>query len=421
MDLWCPARSSEVLFEVGAMRGRYEHLTCLDSKKLKPMQAHSFASITLSVCLVCFLLNPRNAQCVVDKQLAQETTEDAVKHLSVHVVAKYPHDSGSFTEGLEYYNGFLYESAGKFGHSSIRKVHIRNGSVALQTNLPNHLFAEGITRVQDRWLQMTYRAGKTFAYDLDLQQQQQTFSYREGTGEGWGLCYDSINNRLIQSDGSSFLLFRNPQNFEFSSHCQVTAAGKPLQRINELDCGDGFVWANVWFNDVFVQINTTSCKVMRIVDASGLLSSDEAKHANVLNGVTSFPEEGSCAADNQNQFGRFLITGKYWPYTFEVYFVEDESRYDPHCLAGETGSLQTVSSVATVNTTMTSTLSMSIDPKEERRIPIVNLHTEYFEPWIFLIITLGNIMVAGAFATNVYILVQAQRQPYDFSDEEPEE
>ncbi|GAB4007778.1 hypothetical protein GCM10029992_62430 [Glycomyces albus] len=141
--------------------------------------------------------------------------------------------------------------------------------------------------------------------DLDSLEVVGTVEYE---GEGWGICHDG--ERLIMSDGSPTLTFRDPETFEPQGTVEVELDGEPLQQINELECVDGQVWANVWQTDQIVRIDPGSGQVTAVVDAAGLLTEDEATGADVLNGIAAAEDEGT-----------FYITGKLWPTMFLVSFV----------------------------------------------------------------------------------------------------
>lgn len=218
------------------------------------------------------------------------------------VLATYPHDSAAFTQGLLRFGGSLFESTGRYGQSSLRKVEPQTGEVLRQVSVPETFFAEGLARVGDRLIQLTWREGQALVYDLATFSRVGTFRYE---GEGWGLCYDGV--RLYMSDGSSTLTVRNPQTFETTGSLSVTVDGSPLPLLNELECVKDAVYANVWQTDALVEIDKTSGAVRAVIDASCLLSEAEAANADVLNGIAYNPERDS-----------FYLTGKLWPKLFEV-------------------------------------------------------------------------------------------------------
>ncbi|MEM7048113.1 MAG: glutaminyl-peptide cyclotransferase [Acidobacteriota bacterium] len=230
----------------------------------------------------------------------------AVREAYVEVLEVFPHDEQAFTQGLEWYDGALLESTGQFGESSLRRVEISSGEVEKRREVDSRYFAEGLTRVGDRLIQLTWQAGEALVYDAESLAPRGRLDYR---GEGWGLCFDG--ERLVMSDGSSQLTFRDPETFAELSTLEVTLRGRPLRNLNELECVHGEVYANVFGSDVIVAIDPLSGRVTQMVDASGLLPPSEARHADVLNGIAWDPVGE-----------RFLVTGKNWPKLFAVRFVE---------------------------------------------------------------------------------------------------
>lgn len=235
----------------------------------------------------------------------------AVERLTVEVLAEYPHDAEAFTQGFELHGGVLYEGTGLYGRSEIRTVRPRTGEVVDQVALPESFFGEGITVVGDRIWQLTWQEGTAFLRDRETLAEIDRVEY---DGEGWGLCHDATADRLVMSDGSDQLTFRDPETFEARSTVPVTLDGEPLRAINELECVDGKVWANVWFSDEIYRIDPETGAVEAAVDASGLLSDSEAAEADVLNGIAAVRGEDT-----------FLITGKLWPRAFLVRFAPDSS------------------------------------------------------------------------------------------------
>ena len=225
--------------------------------------------------------------------------------LKASVVRSYPHDRGAFTQGLVWQNGVLYESTGLVGRSSLRKVELATGTVTKQVEVPAPYFAEGLAEVGNRLLQLTWQHGKVFVYDKDTFARVAEFSYQ---GEGWGLCHDGQS--VIMSSGSDALTVRNPATFAVTRTVKVTMDGKPLDRLNELECVGGEVYANVWTTDTIVRIDMKSGRVTARIDASGLLSPAERAGVDVLNGIAHDPADGT-----------FLITGKLWPRIFRVRFA----------------------------------------------------------------------------------------------------
>ncbi len=229
------------------------------------------------------------------------------------VVERYPHDKAAFTQGLLVRGDTIYESTGLRGRSSVRIVDLATGAVRKQVALPRELFGEGLARVGDRLIQLTWTKGVARVYglpDLDLIKEH---AYQ---GQGWGLCFDG--RRLVMSDGSPRLYFRDPDTFEVTRTIEVTENGSPLTRLNELECVGGQVYANVWGTWKIVRINPENGHVEASMDASDLLSVMEkqalAREA-VLNGI---------AYDESTE--TFLVTGKLWPRIHRVRFTDGKSQ-----------------------------------------------------------------------------------------------
>ncbi len=240
----------------------------------------------------------------------QSSGTSVPEDLVVHVIRSFPHDPEAFTQGLLIHDGRFYESTGLRGHSSLRRVDIESGEVQQKVDVDDALFAEGLARVDDRLIQLTWQAGIANVYDLESFEKVGEFEYH---GEGWGLCYDG--ERLIMSSGNDRLQFRDPQTFEKTGEVRVTRAGRRLRRLNELECVDGLVYANVWMDDHIARIDPESGEVTAWIDAGGLLTRED-RHGgeDVLNGIAYVPDTG-----------HFMITGKNWSRMFEVEFVPHES------------------------------------------------------------------------------------------------
>lgn len=224
--------------------------------------------------------------------------------LVVRVHERHPHAREAFTQGLVWDHGRLFESTGLEGRSSIREVDLATGQVMRRTALEPALFGEGLALVGTELVQITWMNHRAFVWDRDRFEKLREFRYR---GEGWGLCHDGRS--LVMSDGSETLVFRNPATFAIEREVVVTRLGRPQRELNELECVDGKVWANVWQTDEIVRIDPRTGAVDAVVDATGLLSAEERQGADVLNGIAYVPETR-----------RFLVTGKLWPTLFEVTF-----------------------------------------------------------------------------------------------------
>lgn len=222
------------------------------------------------------------------------------------VVREFPHDAEAFTQGLIYRDGFLYESTGLNGRSSLRKVRLETGEVVQRRDIDARYFAEGLTDWNDRLVQLTYRSGIAFVYDLATFEPRRTFTY---PGEGWGLASDGT--RLIMSDGSAELRFLDPETFAESGRVTVTDGGRPVDDLNELEVVGGAVYANVWFEDRIAVIDPSSGRVTSWIDLRGLAARmtpvPDAAAGAVLNGIAHDPAGR-----------RLFVTGKLWPRVFEI-------------------------------------------------------------------------------------------------------
>jgi glutamine cyclotransferase len=236
---------------------------------------------------------------------AQRVSAPAAEQLRVQVVRSYPHDRTAFTQGLLLHGGKLYESTGLVGRSSLREVDVDTGRVIRRTSVPPPIFAEGLALVGDRLIQLTWQNGRALIYDRQTFTKQGELSYR---GEGWGLC--SAGTDLAMSDGSSTLTIRRPTDFSVVRTIRVTMDGQPVEQLNELECAEGAIYANVWMRDLIVRIDPATGRVTHRIDAPNLLSPLEREGVDVMNGIAYDPTDKT-----------FLITGKLWPKLFRVRFV----------------------------------------------------------------------------------------------------
>ncbi|MFD1008656.1 MULTISPECIES: glutaminyl-peptide cyclotransferase [Oceanisphaera] len=226
-----------------------------------------------------------------------------VVQLTVKVIERLPHDHTAFTQGLEWHQGVLYESTGLYGNSSLRKVDPRTGEVLAKRELDAAYFGEGLTRVGQQLIQLTWREGLALVYDLSDLSLKQAFQYG---GEGWGLCFDGES--LWMSNGSSRLYKRNPNNFAVQAQLNVTLNGQPVLKLNDLACVNGHIYANIWKESRLVRINKNNGRIEAEIDASALVAeSGQSDPEAVLNGITY---------DEQAEV--FYLTGKHWPNMFKV-------------------------------------------------------------------------------------------------------
>ena len=226
---------------------------------------------------------------------------DPVPTIEPVVLAEIPHDPDAFTQGLELHGPVLYEGTGLAGQSQLRTLDPATGRVDRAVGIPGDYFGEGITVVGDRIWQLTYRDGVAVQWDRATLTPVREVPL---AGEGWGLCHDGA--RLIRSDGTSRLRFHDPGDLSEHGGVDVTRDGQPVDGLNELECVDGRVWANLWPTDTIVRIDPGTGAVDLVVDAAGLRARGIPPSAQVLNGIAHL------AGDE------FLVTGKDWPTTFRV-------------------------------------------------------------------------------------------------------
>lgn len=226
--------------------------------------------------------------------------------MTYEVINRYPHDPGAFTQGLIYLDGYLYESTGLYGESSLRKVALETGEVLKQVDLPQDVFGEGLTVWDETLLQLTWREGTGFVYDLETFALMGQFSYPM---EGWGLTHDG--ERLILSDGTSTLYYVDPNTYQITGRVNVTYQGAGVERLNELEFIRGEVFANIWQTDRIVRINPHTGEVTGWIDLGGILDPGlRTPDTDVLNGIAYDP-----AGD------RLFVTGKRWPVLYQIRLV----------------------------------------------------------------------------------------------------
>ncbi len=226
------------------------------------------------------------------------------------IVNTFPHDPKAFTEGLFFYNGFLYESTGQEGKSDLRKVELNTGKVVQRYALPPDSFGEGTTVLNGQIYQLTWQQGRGFVYDADTFKLLREFTY---SGEGWGLTNDGTN--LYMTDSTHVIRVVDPQSFKTIRTLVVfNDNGQPLMKVNELEFIKGELWANVWHSEeigkpnYIARIDPNSGKLLGWIDLGGISPEDVQRDPeNTLNGI---------AYDAQND--RIFVTGKNWKKLFEI-------------------------------------------------------------------------------------------------------
>ncbi len=217
-------------------------------------------------------------------------------------VKVYPHDRSAFTQGLEYHGGFLYEGTGLNGQSTLRKVELKTGRVLEQIVLPNQFFGEGITVLNGRVTQLTWKSHVGFVYDGNSFRLLKNFSY---AGEGWGLANDG--QVIYMSDGTPQIRCLDPGTLGEIRRFTVHEGSNNIENLNELEWVRGELFANVWQTNRIVRISPNDGHVTGWIDLAGLLPAAEREGADVLNGI-AYDSTGN----------RLFVTGKLWPKLFEI-------------------------------------------------------------------------------------------------------
>jgi glutaminyl-peptide cyclotransferase len=230
--------------------------------------------------------------------------------MSYDIVNQHPHDPAAFTEGLEYRDGILYESTGQYGTSDIRKTDLKTGKVLGSTKMEARYFGEGMTILNGKIYQLTYREGKGFVYDAATLKQLSTFTFN--APEGWGMTNNGYH--LIFDDGTNILHYIDPNTFKEVKQLAVKDEQGPVNEINELELIHGYIYANQWQKDVILKIDTSTGMVVSRADLSSIHertgipeASGRRNEPDVLNGIAYD------AATN-----RIFITGKNWPKVLEI-------------------------------------------------------------------------------------------------------
>jgi glutaminyl-peptide cyclotransferase len=227
------------------------------------------------------------------------------------VVKEYPHDPDAFTQGLFWSEGGLFESTGLVGRSTVRKVRLEDGKVLQNVPIPAGLFGEGIAAWGDEIVSVTWQTGIGFRWDRKTLQRKSSFRY---AGEGWGLTGDGRS--IILSDGTATLRYLDPATMTERSRLTVTAAGRPVPNLNELEYVKGEILANVWMTSRIARIDPATGEVKGWIELAPLARQfQSADPDRVLNGIAY-----DAAKD------RLFVTGKNWPKLFEIKLVAPAAR-----------------------------------------------------------------------------------------------
>lgn len=231
-----------------------------------------------------------------------------VKQYTYRVVKEYPHDPASYTQGLFWHDGYIYEGTGQYGESRLMKVELETGKAVKTVELDKRYFGEGVAWHKGRIYQLTWMQKRAFVYNGATFEQIGTLSY---SGEGWGITSDG--ERLYTSDGTSTISVRNPENFAVERTIPVTMGRNRRNLINELEWVEGEIWANVYTTDMIVRIDPQTGFVTGVIDFEGIQAEEDYRPGvtDYFNGIAYDPDTGN-----------IFVTGKYWNKLYHVEVME---------------------------------------------------------------------------------------------------
>jgi len=243
------------------------------------------------------------------RSLIINTISDVVaEKFTYQIVNTFPHSKTHYTQGLEFYNGFIYEGTGENGSSGIFKTDLKKGNTIQSQMLAEKYFGEGITILNDKIYQLTYRAQKGFVYQLSDFAVIDSFQFK--SKEGWGLTNDGTH--LIMSDGTPVLTWLNPNDFTIVKTLQVANNKEVINYLNELEFINGIIYANVYTTDLIVQIDPNTGKILSEINMAGIIDiyKNTQDKIDYLNGI---------AYDKKTDL--LFVTGKLWPKLFEIKLI----------------------------------------------------------------------------------------------------
>ena len=239
---------------------------------------------------------------------ASTAERPGVLRYSYKIITSYPHDIRSFTQGLAYEDGFLYEGTGLYGQSVMTKRELKTANLIKSQRLPHKYFGEGIALFGDKAIQLTWKSQTAFVYDKATFRPLAEFKY---AGQGWGVTFDG--KRLVLSDGTAMLRVLDPNTYAETDRVIARDRGRPVRGLNELEFIDGYVYANVWPTDYIAIISLKTGRVTGWINLTGLCPLPRRQASNnVLNGIAHLPETN-----------HLLVTGKRWPKLYEIELVRE--------------------------------------------------------------------------------------------------
>ena len=287
----------------------------LSSKKIKAIQnkaSFNLNDLRLGKHQLTAIVFYENKTSKVNKTI-YVLADSAPEIYNYKIVNTYPHDSKAYTQGLEYYNGFLYEGTGRNGTSSIRKVELKTGKVLQQSDLDEKYFGEGITIFNNKLHQLTWKAGFGIVYNLESFEKEKEFKYTKSR-EGWG--FTNNGDKLIKTDGTERIWFLNPDTLIEENYVEAYTDERKVEKLNELEYVNGLIYANIWQQNSILMVNPTNGKIEGVANLNSLYD-EISKEQNldgsdeVLNGI---------AYDKENN--RLFVTGKHWSKLFEIELIK---------------------------------------------------------------------------------------------------
>ena len=294
------------------------------------------------VCILAFSIS------LSTESMASESIDEAEER-EFRVVRAIPLEETSFTQGLEVLDGSIFQSSGLYGESRLSEIDLQSGNIIREMPINDSYFAEGITVFDQSIIMLTWKEEKAFRIDIFNFSIIENFSF---DGEGWGICFNG--EHLVMSNGTSQISFRDPETFEINHTIQVTWDGQPVSNINELECVEREILANVWLQDVILSIDSISGNVQYFVSPTSISSTQGNNSNEVLNGI---------AFDKSS--GGFWITGKNWTHIYLIEISQKETSSEVE----ETSGLNRFSAIFIISTILFLSLLATIRNKNKPETP----------------------------------------------------
>ena len=294
------------------------------------------------VCILAFSIS------LSTESMASESIDEAEER-EFQVVRAIPLEETSFTQGLEVLDGSIFQSSGLYGESRLSEIDLQSGNIIREMPINDSYFAEGITIFDQSIIMLTWKEEQAFRIDISNFSIIENFSFE---GEGWGICFNG--EHLVMSNGTSQISFRDPETFEINHTVQVTWDGQPVSNINELECVEREILANVWLQDVILSIDSISGNVQYFVSPTSISSTQGNNSNEVLNGI---------AFDKSS--GGFWITGKNWTHIYLIEISQKETSSEVE----ETSGLNRFSAIFIISTILFLSLLATIRNKNKPETP----------------------------------------------------